>query len=37
LGRYNVAIVAPPLVVTPEELDEAFEILDGALERLGGA
>jgi taurine---2-oxoglutarate transaminase len=37
LGRYNVAIVAPPLVVTPEELDEAFEILDGALKRLGGA
>jgi taurine---2-oxoglutarate transaminase len=34
LGRYNVAIVAPPLVITPEELDEAFETLDGALERL---
>ena len=37
LGRYNVAIVAPPLVVTPEELDEAFEILDGALGRLDSA
>ncbi len=34
LGRYNVAIVAPPLVVTPGELDEAFEILDQALRRL---
>jgi taurine---2-oxoglutarate transaminase len=34
LGRYNVAIVAPPLVVTPHELDEAFGILDGALGRL---
>lgn len=34
LGRYNVAIVAPPLTISPEELDEAFEILDGALERL---
>ena len=34
LGRYNVAIVAPPLVVTPQELDFAFEILDAALGRL---
>jgi taurine---2-oxoglutarate transaminase len=34
LGRYNVAIIAPPLTISPEELDEAFEILDGALERL---
>lgn len=34
LGRYNVAIVAPPLVITPAELDDAFEILDGALGRL---
>lgn len=34
LGRYNVAIVAPPLIVEPAELDEAFEALDGALERL---
>jgi len=34
LGRYNVAIVAPPLIVEPGELDEAFEVLDGALERL---
>jgi taurine--2-oxoglutarate transaminase len=34
LGRYNVAIVSPPLVITREELDEAFETLDGALERL---
>ncbi len=33
-GRYNVAIVAPPLVVTPEELDEGFAILDAALTRL---
>ena len=36
LGRYNVAIVAPPLVVRPEELDQAFEILDAALGRLNG-
>lgn len=35
LGRYNVAIVAPPLIVEPGELDEAFDVLDGALERLG--
>jgi len=34
LGRYNVAIVAPPLVITPSELDEAFAILDRALEQL---
>lgn len=34
LGRYNVAIVAPPLVVSTDQLDEGFEILDGALERL---
>jgi taurine--2-oxoglutarate transaminase len=34
LGRYNVAIVSPPLVITPEELDEAFEALDASLERL---
>ncbi len=33
-GRYNVAIVSPPLVVTPEQLDEGFEILDAALTRL---
>jgi taurine--2-oxoglutarate transaminase len=33
-GRYNVAIVAPPLTVSPEELDEGFAILDAALERL---
>jgi taurine---2-oxoglutarate transaminase len=36
LGRYNVAIVAPPLVITREELDDAFTILDAALERLSG-
>ena len=29
-GRYNVIVVAPPLTVTPEELDEAATILDGA-------
>ncbi|MGA8575176.1 MAG: aminotransferase class III-fold pyridoxal phosphate-dependent enzyme [Candidatus Cybelea sp.] len=34
LGRYNVAIVAPPLVIAPAELDEAFDILDAALQRL---
>jgi taurine---2-oxoglutarate transaminase len=34
LGRYNVAIVAPPLIITPGELDEAFAILDDALGRL---
>ncbi len=33
-GRYNVAIVSPPLTVTPEELDEGFAVLDEALERL---
>ena len=35
LGRYNVAIVAPPLTIEEEQLDEAFAILDGALARLG--
>lgn len=34
LGRYNVAIIAPPLIVTPQELDEGFEALDAALTRL---
>jgi len=34
LGRYNVAIVAPPLIITPGELDEAFAILDDALDAL---
>jgi taurine---2-oxoglutarate transaminase len=34
LGRYNVAIVAPPFIITPGELDEAFSILDDALGRL---
>jgi taurine---2-oxoglutarate transaminase len=36
LGRYNVAIVAPPLVISPEQLDEGFAILDDALTRLEG-
>lgn len=35
LGRYNVVIIAPPLVISPEQLDEGFEILDEALSRLG--
>jgi taurine--2-oxoglutarate transaminase len=34
LGRYNVAIVAPPLIISDEELDEAFGILDDALGQL---
>jgi len=34
LGRYNVAIVAPPLNVSERDLDEGFEILDAALHRL---
>ncbi len=33
-GRYNVAIVSPPLTVSPAELDEGFEILDAGLMRL---
>ncbi|MBV9028141.1 MAG: aminotransferase class III-fold pyridoxal phosphate-dependent enzyme [Candidatus Eremiobacteraeota bacterium] len=33
-GRYNVAIVSPPLTVSADELDEGFAILDAALERL---
>jgi taurine--2-oxoglutarate transaminase len=36
LGRYNVAIVAPPLTVSVDELDEGFAILDAALTRLSG-
>jgi taurine---2-oxoglutarate transaminase len=35
-GRYNVAIVAPPLTIPPEQLDEGFAILDAALARLNG-
>lgn len=31
LGRYNVAIVAPPLTISAEQVDEAFAILDTAL------
>jgi len=34
LGRYNVAIVSPPLTISVEEIDEAVEILDEALGRL---
>jgi taurine---2-oxoglutarate transaminase len=34
LGRYNVAIVSPPLVITPQQLDEGFAVLDAALTRL---
>ena len=34
-GRYNVAIVSPPLTVSVDELDEGFAILDAALGRLG--
>ncbi|MBV8196598.1 MAG: aminotransferase class III-fold pyridoxal phosphate-dependent enzyme [Candidatus Eremiobacteraeota bacterium] len=33
-GRYNVAIVSPPLTISIDELDEGFAILDSALERL---
>jgi taurine--2-oxoglutarate transaminase len=33
-ARYNVAIVAPPLTVSVDELDEGFAILDAALTRL---
>lgn len=34
LGRYNVVIVAPPLVISAEQLDEGFAILDEALQTL---
>lgn len=30
-GRYNLALVAPPLVITRSELDEGLQALDGAL------
>lgn len=36
LGRYNVVIVAPPLVIGEAEIDEAVAILDDALKRLEG-
>ncbi len=36
LGRYNVIIVAPPLVIGDAEIDEAVAILDDALRRLEG-
>jgi len=34
-GRYNVIILSPPFVITTEQLDEGFEILDQALATLG--
>jgi len=34
LGRYNVAIVSPPLVISENEIDEGVAILDHALTRL---
>jgi taurine---2-oxoglutarate transaminase len=33
-GRYNVVVVAPPLVISDDELDEAATILDAALTHL---
>jgi taurine---2-oxoglutarate transaminase len=33
-GRYNVVVVAPPLVITDDELDEAATIFDAALTHL---
>jgi taurine--2-oxoglutarate transaminase len=33
-GRYNIMIVAPPLIVEETELDEAIASLDGALDAL---
>ncbi|HTX58385.1 MAG TPA: aminotransferase class III-fold pyridoxal phosphate-dependent enzyme [Verrucomicrobiae bacterium] len=33
-GRFNAIVVAPPLVVTEPELDQAAEILDAALTKL---
>jgi taurine--2-oxoglutarate transaminase len=36
-GRFNVVCIAPPLVVTGQELEEAFTSLDGALEELGAS
>ena len=36
-GRYNVMHVAPPLVITEDELDEAIAMIDGAVADLEGA
>jgi len=36
-GRYNVIVVAPPLIVTEGELDEAVAILDAGLVALGNS
>jgi adenosylmethionine-8-amino-7-oxononanoate aminotransferase len=36
-GRFNVVCIAPPLVVTGQDLEEAFTSLDGALEELGAS
>jgi taurine--2-oxoglutarate transaminase len=36
-GRYNIVCIAPPLMVTEAELDEAFEALDAAVGDLEAA
>ncbi len=36
-GRYNTAVIAPPLVITDDELDAGFAALDGALGELEAA
>ncbi len=35
MGRYNVFLVAPPLVVTEEEIEEGVRAIDGALDDIG--
>ncbi len=36
-GRYNVLVIAPPLVIDEAELDEALDALDGAIGNLENA
>ena len=36
-GRYNTAVIAPPLIITDDQLDAGFAALDGAIEELEAA
>jgi taurine--2-oxoglutarate transaminase len=35
MGRYNVFLAAPPLVVSEEEIEAGVQAIDGALTEIG--